>query len=99
MVNLCNTNARDVINAIGLDLEPGVDPQYLYGQVSGRRLALLCKQAGVHNDPALEAVEQGNKGGVRIITCGRRAGYLEETIGRLAKLAALAGDIGFINWG
>jgi len=99
IVNLSNSNAVDVLSAVGLP--SGSQDGDLYGEVRGRDLVAKCDKAlnGGIDDGAIEATEDCTPGRAKVVYCGRRKGYLSEKLNLLRELGLRAGDIGVVTWG
>jgi hypothetical protein len=86
-VNLSNANALDVLNRLGLD----ADPEALYGDIDPDDLLSRAMVANVGlDDSGVASVEDVFGNGARMIDCGRRAGYFDDVMARLADLAVEA---------
>jgi hypothetical protein len=97
-VNLCNTNALDLLQWLALPVED-------YGQVQARELAARCRRRlwdePRNHDDALSGAERASAIGLaeddRVVVSGRRAGYLRAQAGRLLAVAESAGE-GLVCW-
>ncbi|MFI8932373.1 hypothetical protein ACIG3E_32500 [Streptomyces sp. NPDC053474] len=92
-VNLANTNARRVLDVLGLadehgDLAGGAAAE----DFLGRCLVALALEPA---DAGVPAVQEG-----RVIDCGRPAGYLQDRLAELHDLAAWCAAQGrAVSWG
>jgi len=96
-INMSNVNAADVLDALGYSLAPDYS-----GEVRSRELALRCLRViGQGEDAELPMVESGGPGTgqCRVISCGRRAGYVVERATQLLALCKRAGDLGMVSYG
>lgn len=89
-VNMHIGNAADVAEWLGLD-------EWRYGEIEASELAARCRRRlwpeARNQDPGVEGSESG-----RVITGGRRAGYLPEKAAELLALCERAGDKRIV-WG
>jgi hypothetical protein len=98
-VNVCETNALDLLQWLGLPVDA-------WGQACARDLAARCRRRlwdeARNHDGALSAADRAKSIGApddpRIVVFGRRAGYLREQTGRLLAVAEAAGE-GLVCWG
>jgi hypothetical protein len=99
-VNLCNANAFDLLQWLGLT------PASL-GDFPARELAARCRRRlwdeARNHDPALAADDRlaalgGPAGGAQVVMQDRRPGYLRHQTERLLAVAQAAGD-GLVCWG
>lgn len=93
-INLSNGNACNLLGWIGVT--PADE-----GTVPARELVALCRRRlwdeARNHDPALASSESAAPGSARVITCGRRPGYLRERTADLLRVAETAGDQ-FVSW-
>lgn len=88
-VNLANTNARMVLDALGLAPEPD-------GEIVGTCTAqdflgrVLVATAVAPEDPGMPATEQSGLGGARLVDCGRAPGYVQDRLDALREVAEWA---------
>jgi hypothetical protein len=98
-INLCNPNALDLLQWLGLPIDS-------YGQAPARDLAARCRRRlwdePRNRDGALSGEERASASGLagddRVVVSGRRAGYLRDQTGRLLAVAEVAGE-GLVCWG
>lgn len=103
-LDLNERNWRDLLCYLELPVEP-------LGQIEARRLAALCRArlaaADVHRivkggvmpgDGAIASSETVGPGGATCITGSREAGYLNQRVRDLLKVALSAGDA-WVSWG
>lgn len=94
-VNLSNANATEILGK--LDLEA------LWGSVAVEDLLgrILMAQGTSAPDTGIAGTDDQTPGMARFIDMGRRAGYTEDVLGRLADLCAQAASMGAttIDWG
>jgi len=95
-VNMSNTNARDILSALGLDYED------LCGDMRGRDFRKLCESALAKSQPGDEpraiVITRSPIGGT-FIECGREDRYVTTRLQQLLEVAKSAGDIGVVAWG
>jgi len=88
-INLGNSNAYDLMRWLDIRADE-------YGDIPARELAAKCQRrlwdVDRNHDPEVEGWEQGGEGKARVISCGRRPGYLRDTTERLLKVAQKAGE-------
>lgn len=96
-VNMSNGNARDVLEALGLIVDNempwcgDIAPDDLVGRV------LIAR--AVAPDPALASYELTGERGARLVFAGRQAGYVNEKLDRLQRLAEVCAAMGRrIQW-
>ncbi len=97
-ISLSNANGVDVLLAIGLEPEPaGIVPLSAF---AGLITAALRRHLG-RRSPAIEPTSDGAPGRLTLIECGRREGYIEAQLGRLARLSQTGVVLGatHISWG
>lgn len=96
-INLSNGNADDLMRFVGLT------PEWA-GTIKARELLVLTGRALIREagivDPARPRSTQRGPGGVLMIECGRRAGYLTQRAPDLHALALAAAESdGDVHWG
>ncbi len=97
-ISLSNANGVDVLLAIGLEPEPaGI---VLLSAFAGLITAALRRHLG-RRSPAIETTSDGAPGRLTLIEGGRREGYIEAQLGRLARLSQTGVVLGatHICWG
>ena len=98
-VSLSNANARDVLDALGIDdlysTAPWPLPCFKAVLVVARRQRLG------HASPAIPTTETREPGSMLLIDCGRDEGYVERKLALLSDLVNRAADVGatHIGWG
>lgn len=89
-INLCNANARDLLDWLG------IPHQDLCGQIKGTELAAKCQRRlwnePRNHDPGKITVEEETPGGARVIQCGRDRDYLWARTHWLLSMAERAGE-------
>lgn len=90
-INLANQNAADLLVWLGLPVDD------LYGQISARELAVLCRRR-LWLEPRNVDPEVADEVCGRLHRFGRPVGYLRQRTAELLCLAELAGD-GVNSWG
>lgn len=95
-LNVSNTNAIQVLERLGVD----VDPEWLVGSMTGDDLLGRALVGNVgRDDMGVSTFEHRGEAGARIVECGLRAGYFNDTLGRLATLATEAKARGvLVGW-
>ena len=90
-INVCNANAADILNALGLPNKPcgdiAIDP--FLGLCRSWLRANIGKTA-----PALPGARDKEPGKIEVVFFGRREGYLNEKIHALATMAVQAKEQG-----
>ncbi len=97
-ISLSNANGVDVLLAIGLEPEPaGIIPLSAF---AGLITAALRRHLD-RRSPAIETTSDCAPGRLTMIECGRREGYIEAQLGRLARLSQTGVTVGatHICWG
>lgn len=91
-VNLSNHNAMAVLERLGLTED--------YGEVDAEDMIGRCLLANIgRDDSGVPTVESRGELGARVIDCGVRAGYYEETLARICDLAVEAKRRGvLVGW-
>jgi hypothetical protein len=96
-VNLCNANAHDVLQTLGLPTE--TEPVAIND--FARVLSATLRKHIDRKSPEIRPSEDSQPGKMTIIDMGRRPGYIEEQIFELVMLTVRARQIGatHIGWG
>jgi hypothetical protein len=93
-INLCNTNALDLLAWIGL-------APASYGEAPAHDVAARCRRRlwdeARNHDPAVPAVVLPAGRGARLIAVDRQAGYLRQRAADLLAVAERAGE-GLVCW-
>ena len=91
-LSLANANAADLLNALGIAPEPAPEPLPigLMSALVTRALRRRLDKRSVAIAPVIDA----QPGTMTLIRCGRRAGYVEERLGDLARLIQRSCAIG-----
>lgn len=90
-VNVSNSNARTILEALGIDTSDGLCGEMPADLFLGSALladALTPADAGV---PAHHSVDHNGQLNTRVIDCGRPAGYMQDRLAQLAELARWCG--------
>lgn len=96
-VNMANTNARDVLQALGVD--PEAEDWAGSFEASDLEARAMLALAFLSESPALESIAYANANGAKIIECGREAGYVQSRLAEIRALAALAAERGYsVGW-
>jgi hypothetical protein len=98
-VNISNFNAKDVLGALGMELDDPVMPvEQFINRVAAARRSRLNKQS-----PARKGfiTRQHRSEGATMLHLGRDAGYVEAILERLSVLAQAVKEVGatHIGWG
>ncbi len=98
-INVSNANGADLLLAIGLDPYADYSPMPI-DAFSAIVTAALRRRLD-QRSPELETGIDQQPGRMTIINCGRREGYIEERLGKLAALVqqSRAADATHIGWG
>lgn len=98
-LNVCNTNACELLAVLGLAPEPEGGPIPI-DQFRGLITNALRRRLGKRS-PALPVTEERSAGGATIAFLRRSEGYVERRLGDLARMAAHGRDAGatYILWG
>jgi hypothetical protein len=95
--NLSNSNAREVMHTIGIDMDESapIPVEKFINLVAVARRNYIGKPS-----PSLVDVIDAVPGQPTFIHCGRREGYVEETLKRFSELAQAAKEYGasHIGW-
>ena len=92
VVQMSNTNAADVLAALGLDWYGSI------GAAEMRERVLLARGLNTY-DEARAALAHTGARGAAVIHVGREAGYVDEKLARLAEMAEFAAAKGVsISW-
>jgi hypothetical protein len=98
-INVANSNACDLLEAMGLPRE-----DYVGGELSIDRFINRCRnrlRAGIgKRSPDLETIIMKEPGKATFYDCGRREGYIEEKLLTLVKMAEEGKTLGatLIAW-
>ena len=96
-MNVANTNAVDLMLALGLTPEPVGTPMPI-DAFAGLVTAALRRHLG-RRSPALGPIAEPGHDGSTIIHLGRREGYIEERLGALARLIQRSRAAGATHFG
>lgn len=89
-VSMCNSNAADVVEALGYPRE-----EYYSGEAEPDDLIGRCLIAeAIAPDPEMPSYEQIGSQGARLIDTGREAGYVREKCASIRALAERAKSMG-----
>ena len=98
-VSLSNDNARDVLQALGIDDLYSTTPWPI--ACFKAVLVVARRQRLGHASPAIPTTETREPGSMLLIECGRDEGYVERKLALLSDLVNRAADVGatHIGWG
>lgn len=90
-INLCNANARELLDWLEIEHDPD-----LFGQIKGTELAVKCRRrlwdVPRNHDPAKEGEIIETPGKATFINCGRDVDYLRYRTQWLLAMAERAGE-------
>ena len=98
-VSLSNDNARDVLQALGIDDLYSTTPWPI---TCFRAVLVVARRKRLgHASPAIPRTETRESGSMLLIDCGRDEGYVERKLALLSDLVNRAADVGatHIDWG
>ena len=93
-VNMVDRNARDVLAALGFEVDPTEESNgvLLPGDLRARCARYLEDPCGLASDLPLGGYQTTGDRGCKAIVGGRRLGYIHDQVRALLKLAERAGD-------
>ncbi len=96
-LSLSNSNGIDILLALGLTPDPASEP-YPITRIANLVTAALRRHLG-NRSPELVTCTDAPKGRLAIVYCGRREGYIEDRLGKLAQLIQHSRAIGATHFG